>query len=392
MFWRVGRRQLSQLAAKHPRLSLVLLVLLLLGLEEWQLGVGQLHWHNRFNHAIYRPITVRRAPENRKEIAIVSIVYDRSNVHDYELAQRTFRCYARLFGYPLVELVLADERDYRKECPGKDFMFVRHCVLARLMEDRPSIEWFVFIDADMGVVNPNHLLEEFVDERADLIFYDRLYNYEIMAGSYIARNTPYARSFLRYWAEYERRVLPGSFHGTDNGAIQEVFLDQFCSNCSRAERRRCTEIWHQSKDYKGLFLYESCARAIMGARTWYTNERGSLLLLSHARGYWARDCTYTNSRWSTDDFVLHEWKEKKRMSHEFFGWFSPFAVDPADSPAVCNLSADAHLNWAYKDTFFRPVEEIRRRLVAEIEGAYAWHLDRVKAVQRAFPLVDFEQE
>lgn len=100
-------------------------------------------------------------------------------------------------------------------------MFRRHCILVELMyEHIDDIEWFLFLDADIGVVNPNHTIEEYTNSTADIIFYDRIYDYEIMAGSYLARNTNFTRDFLLYWSQYEWRVKPGSFHGTDNGAIQ----------------------------------------------------------------------------------------------------------------------------------------------------------------------------
>lgn len=49
------------------------------------------------------------------------------------------------------------------------------------------IDWVLFLDADIGVINPDHLIEEFIDPSYDLIFYERSYNLEIAAGSYLAR-------------------------------------------------------------------------------------------------------------------------------------------------------------------------------------------------------------
>jgi hypothetical protein len=111
------------------------------------------------------------------------------------------------------------------------------------MREKPQIDWFLFLDADMGIVNPDHLIEEYLgesfvfllinvyirfnqsthlDPAADMIFYDRLFNYEIMAGSYLAKNTEFTHNFLLKWSLYERKLIPGSFQAisTDNGAIQ----------------------------------------------------------------------------------------------------------------------------------------------------------------------------
>jgi hypothetical protein len=76
----------------------------------------------------------------------------------------------------------------------------------------------------MGVVNPSRLVEEFIPhtgsvDDVDVTFYERLFNNEIMAGSYLAKRTAYTLEFLHYWADYYYRVQEKDFHGWDNGVI-----------------------------------------------------------------------------------------------------------------------------------------------------------------------------
>jgi len=93
-------------------------------------------------------------------------------------------------------------------------------VFAHVLEAYRDLEYLYFLDADIGIVNPNHLLEEYIPVSvgigADLTFYERMFNREVMAGSYLARRSNFTIEFLLKWANYK---LPESFHGWDQGAI-----------------------------------------------------------------------------------------------------------------------------------------------------------------------------
>uniref|UniRef100_A0A915CDE2 RCK N-terminal domain-containing protein n=1 Tax=Parascaris univalens TaxID=6257 RepID=A0A915CDE2_PARUN len=43
------------------------------------------------------------------------------------------------------------------------------------------------VNADMAVINPNRLIEEWIDDDVDVILYDRIMNSEVAAGSYLVR-------------------------------------------------------------------------------------------------------------------------------------------------------------------------------------------------------------
>ncbi|VDM82824.1 unnamed protein product [Strongylus vulgaris] len=79
-------------------------------------------------------------------------------------------------------------------------------------------DYVLFLDSDIGVVNPKRLIEDFIDPHADITFYDRFYNWEIMAGSYLVKSSNWSIAFLQGFAAYESRV-PKKTIGSDNGAL-----------------------------------------------------------------------------------------------------------------------------------------------------------------------------
>ncbi|ETN72155.1 hypothetical protein NECAME_13962 [Necator americanus] len=233
-------------------------------------------------------------------IGIVSILEEGTTGEKYRTAMDSMECYALRYNYKFFVL---NGADYRGECPQKDITFQRHCIVAHLLETE-ELDWILFVDSDIGVVNEKKRLEDMIIPNKDIIFYNRFFNHEVMAGSFFARRSKTSIEFLRGWANYEFR-LPNSFHGRDNGAIHMWLLEQIkpMKKCSYV----CHSLWNASIDYATL--------------SYFTGEG------------WARDGWLTNSHWnSSPDFMFHARKERDKEKYkaneigelsgpEFFLWF-----------------------------------------------------------------------
>uniref|UniRef100_A0A8R1XN15 Nucleotide-diphospho-sugar transferase domain-containing protein n=1 Tax=Onchocerca volvulus TaxID=6282 RepID=A0A8R1XN15_ONCVO len=336
-------------------------------------------YKNYYSTVILRNITVRRS-EGQKSIpiAIITILMNCSNYDEYRLAQESFECYALYHNYKRIVIDLSANVTLQKLCPHEDFMFARHCVTAEIMKEASDIQWFLFVDADMGVINPNHLIEEWIDNNVNIILYNRIFNHEVMAGSYLVKNTPYSRKFLQFWADYELKLSFSAF-GSDNGAIHNVLLE-FIFSQRVSEREFCENIWMGAKNYDDLSIYVACVRNIIDEATIWPNK---LRILPKGEA-WARDTWLTDSMWSERDFILHGWQKRKIDRIVFAGWPSPF-VSHNFNLSLCTNSDTIFLNWQYKDTFIRSNFEVEgwlNKTIIDSRYDFEKHLKLVASQQK----------
>ncbi|KAK6730313.1 hypothetical protein RB195_007026 [Necator americanus] len=329
-------------------------------IEEINVGTGFITAMNYYAKEVLIPISVVRGVGS--SIAIVVVVQNSLNREQYQQAQDTVECYAAYHDYPFHYVIVEDNSTLSILCPQKDFMFQRHCVVAHLMSSWQE-EWMLFLDADMAVINPNHLIEEYIpdDTNIHLVFYNRIFNHEVMAGSYLVRNSETSYNFLIHWSDYEFK-LPNSFHGSDNGAIHSVIVSFELPELKSA-RGRCEEFWARSRDYTTLSVYEVCIQLILTS-----NHLEHILILNKSFHSWARDGWLTNSAWSKNDFILHGWQKRRKDCLQFARWHSPL-VDRMWNKTLCT-SSDAYLNWRYKDSFIESKEAIQQRLNVTIEEVH----------------------
>ncbi|KAE9555185.1 hypothetical protein FO519_001609 [Halicephalobus sp. NKZ332] len=296
-------------------------------------------------------------------IAVIVIVDEFTKFANYQLAQDSLSCYCQHYNYPLIRVSLDQEPDLVSRCPQKDFMFQRHCVFREMMLRNPKYHYFYFLDADMGIVNPNHLLEDYINPDADIVFYERIFNFEFMAGSYIVKNTQFGRYFLRDWYSYEDKI-PNSFHGTDNAAIHQVFLERFKPEKANA----CRPTWEASQDWDGVWKYVACVRFNLGMNN--TNFGRIEVRQKGTDRVWVRDGWLTGSRWGPRDFIFHGWQNSRLDINRFARWANPFVPSGSGTGFEMNKCSTkmAMLNWAYKDTFLLSNQEVKETLQKEIEN------------------------
>uniref|UniRef100_A0A183UFE4 Hexosyltransferase n=1 Tax=Toxocara canis TaxID=6265 RepID=A0A183UFE4_TOXCA len=330
----------------------------------------------KFRFKYPQRISMGECPPLFGNITVLVAVTDRSyeTEHDalknsicrhYRVAQETLECYLRSVNYNLLLVDLDSDKRVMKECKHDQVFFKKHCAASVYLEDT---DWMLVLDADTGVVNPNHCIEEWIDPRVDLIFYERFLNWEIASGNYLChvlnaqqvKNTPFARNFLRKWADWQY-TQPSNW----NGAIT-VFCRLAVHACTREyfqmhilqtvlpdakqEIRNCDAIWHRGTDYDTYMAFVTCVKIYLGAtRVW----PGKIRILRRAHG-WVRDGYLTAERWSDRDFMLHGWKLQKIGEA---GWESPFT--DVMNAEECGQNFDA---WHWRNTSHVSDEKIKKML------------------------------
>ncbi|CAD7948474.1 unnamed protein product [Amoebophrya sp. A25] len=151
----------------------------------------------------------------------------------YRRQIRSVQCYADHWGYPFIVLnPNAEKNPYSSaECrANNDVFYVRHCLLAEYLDAKQKTgeanpdTVALLIDADVAARDLNPSMDHYIQKMKDydLMFFERKWgpggHNEVMAGAYMARNTPKAKKFLRYWDGLNARKPPG-FASADNGAI-----------------------------------------------------------------------------------------------------------------------------------------------------------------------------
>uniref|UniRef100_A0A914QFJ7 Nucleotide-diphospho-sugar transferase domain-containing protein n=1 Tax=Panagrolaimus davidi TaxID=227884 RepID=A0A914QFJ7_9BILA len=290
-------------------------------------------------------------------IIIIATVEKQEHYDDYMIALNSTKCYASHFGYSIQLLNVTDKPIYQKQCKHPDFFFKRHCILGIFMKEHiKDYDFILYIDADMGIINPCHRIQDYIDksQSIEMIFYERYFNYEFAAGSFLIRNTQFSRSFLKYWADYNYR-LPDSFHGTDNGAIHQVLMELHFFDPK--DKFQCFHLWNISKGYDDLFAYEACTKhALYSNSVNFINNKVKILPKMDQQR-WVRDTWLTDTKWSSKDFMFHGWKISLSLDTFMYPFLDKFDL------TKCQHGDNKFENFKYVPELVRSDEEIHEILL-----------------------------
>lgn len=229
----------------------------------------------------------------------------------------TIRAYANMHGH---EYRLLDPNAFAPSCKERheSFFFRKHCAVAEFLETKPEGFTVVVLDGDVVAASPTAGLDRWLRSgpkrkadgqergttipassersRSDLIFYLRASTFEIMAGNYVARKSPFALRFLRQWADYDS-VAPRGYSSSDNGAIHLAALQALGISA-----KRCVAKYRNLKadvnDLVPYYDFVACTRKVSGpiAGTWKTGARGALWGFPASEGWDGKREEGTNDR------------------------------------------------------------------------------------------------
>ncbi|KAK6739206.1 hypothetical protein RB195_020957 [Necator americanus] len=283
----------------------------------------------------------------------------------YAFAQKTLQCYLKGTNYTLFLVDLDSDPIIQERCKAHGNVFYKkHCAAALYL---PKTDWMLVIDADTvstsigrrrggvtlftedlmpgakiirspasvwnSVINPNHCIEEWIDERVSIILYERFFNLEFAAGNYIVKNTMFGNNFLRKWSEYEFKQ-PKSYNGYDQGGLMMLLLESLIPEAVK-EQNICHHYWKKASNYSTYMATVMCVRLSLGATTVWP---GKVRFYRRTKVF-TRDGWSTDQKWSDEDFMFHGWKTTNNLT-----WVTVF-----ESKIDFNLCGKGIVGWKWHE-------------------------------------------
>ncbi|CAD5213793.1 unnamed protein product [Bursaphelenchus okinawaensis] len=219
----------------------------------------------------------------------------------YKIAKDTLACYLKSTNYTVFYVDIFNDTEVTKQCNYANLFFQKHCAASVYLK---KVDWLMVLDADTAVINPNHCIEEYIDERVDVILYERFFNFEFASGNYLVRNTPFGHKFLLEWAEHDKLQATKGFSGADNGVIHIHVLKLVMPEALN-EIATCLDVYYTQRNLQEYYGYVYCVRNVLGASRFFP---GKIRILRRGLAF-VRDGFFTYNHFCARDFMFHGIKE-----------------------------------------------------------------------------------
>uniref|UniRef100_A0A0N5C5F2 Glycosyltransferase n=1 Tax=Strongyloides papillosus TaxID=174720 RepID=A0A0N5C5F2_STREA len=345
-------------------------------------------------------IQMNKKLNNKPKIAIIIVVENKKHMDNYKLALTSLECYAIGLNYTFKIIDFEETKNLSLLCPQEDFFFARHCAVGKYLKDhKGSIDFGVVLDGDIGVINPYNFLESYLPKSKNehIIMTQRLFTHEIAASPYIVRNSDEGRRFLYEWAEFFYRI-PSNFHGSDNGAVMQLFLYKFGVNSTAEEFNRCYDLYEHIQKWPMFRSYTICVTSILYRNSMVENDdddltfgNGSIKILRRVpfRSF-VRDIWDTGSKICPKDFFVHGLKHSNMGRDVPFGrWDNPLTILRFDLKK-CS-SPDFTKQWEIKKGFLVDTSSVYSKLSAvqrRVEKEYRDSVYSKSLPYKHVPIID----
>ena len=203
----------------------------------------------------------------------IVVVADKRFQGKMALMLATQRAFAQQHGYAFKLLDPAVDAPACASAWG-DFFFRKHCAVRKYLAAQEAGFALLVLDADVVAASSTASLAAWLADPADVVLYERSWNFEITAGNYLVRNTAFGRHFLDVWYGFYfwAHVVSG-YSSSDNGAIHLVLLQLLAPVLPRDAFAACTRQYLALRapigDLVPYYSFVGCTRRVLGpARRW----------------------------------------------------------------------------------------------------------------------------
>jgi len=249
--------------------------------------------------------------KNATQVVALLVVADSEQQTKYKKNLRSQECYAERQGY---EMVILKGNEYKKCEAIPEFYYRRHCVVSEFLESRPLEYVVAVVDVDVVVPVLSRGLDKWLANPVDVQLYERASWPEVMVGSYMVRNTAFAKRFLKQWSTQYNVSRASGYSAADKCALHKVLLDILrpaqASTCSshygglrdHVPMQDATAVEEYKKRY---WDFVQCVRKVIGTpRSWHTDD-GALTIWPKLH-FFVGDGIYMN-KWASEEVgpVMH---------------------------------------------------------------------------------------